>query len=80
VKIKYFPSESFSMSYLISADVKGIKYYVKIEQWAFHGKIISYSHQGLKNNATKFETKGLAEEVAKALSEKSPWELKVEEA
>lgn len=68
------------MNYLIVADIRGVKYYIKIEQRAFHGKVISYSHQGLKNNASTFETKELAEELQKALQEKSDWELKVEAA
>lgn len=68
------------MSYIITADIKGVKYYLRIIQRAFHGKIMSFSHVGLKNNATKYSTSAEAEKDMKEIQPQSDWKLSVEQA
>jgi hypothetical protein len=68
------------MNYIITADIKGFKYFIKIEDVAHHGAVLKFSYQGLKNNATVFNYKDYALGIVKKIDNKSDWELRVEEA
>jgi hypothetical protein len=80
MKIKHFRSEDFAMKYLITADIRGVKYYIRIIIPASHGRTASFSHVGLKNNATKFNSESEAEETRKEIQPQTDWRLKVERA
>lgn len=66
------------MKYLITADIKGFSYYIRVDSVAHHGAVLQFSYQGLKNNATVFPDKEHALATRKRIENKSDWELRVE--
>lgn len=67
------------MKYLIVADIKEIKYYLKVGNDLDTPRYrYDFVYRGLKNHASKYKTREVAEAVIAGI--KSPWELKVEAA
>ena len=67
------------MSYIITADIKVVKYYLNFGDRQYYGGPYKFYYEGLKNNATVYKcgealVRGIVEEIQK----KSPWELSVE--
>lgn len=65
------------MKYIITADIKGVKYYLKVgNELDSPRHKHDFAYKGLKNHASVYSKREVAEAVIAGI--KSDWELKVE--
>ena len=65
------------MKYIITADIRGVKYYLKVgNQLDSPRTPYDFVYKGLKSHASKYSRREVAEAVIAGI--KSDWELKVE--
>lgn len=60
------------MSYLISTEIKGVAYYARITRERYP---VEYAWEGLKNNATKYDSKDYALGLAEIMESKTPLQV-----
>lgn len=57
------------MAYLISTEIKGVTYYARITRERYP---VEYVWEGLRNNATEFESKDYAMGLTEIMESKTP--------
>lgn len=60
------------MSYLITTEIKGVKYYANILK---KQPYVQYQWEGLRNNATQFDDKEEAQEYSENMASRTPLQV-----